>query len=49
MFSQLVKQMAEAEGITEQPKAEDQMMWVQRMSDICERAAETMLNELIYS
>ena len=32
MFSRLVKQMANAEGITEQLKAEDQMAWISRMN-----------------
>ena len=40
MFSQLVKQMAGTEGITETLKAADQMTWVQRMNNIRERAAE---------
>ena len=32
LFSRLVKQYAEKEGITEQLKATDQMKWVQKMS-----------------
>lgn len=32
MFSRLVKQMAEHEGVTEKLKAEDQMVWVDRMN-----------------
>lgn len=31
MFSRLVKQMAEREGVTEQLKADDQMEWGARM------------------
>ena len=34
LFSRLVKEHAEKEGITEQLKATDQMKWVQKMSRI---------------
>ena len=34
----LVKQMAEQEGVTEHLKEENQMLWVQRMNNIRERA-----------
>ena len=49
MFNQLVKQMAEAEGITEQLKAENQMLWVQKMNNIRNRATEVVNAELIYA
>lgn len=48
MFSQLVKQMAEQEGITENLKAENQMEWVNWMSNIRNRAEEFIYNECIY-
>ena len=32
MFFRLVNQLAEKEGVTEQLKAENQMLWVKRMS-----------------
>ena len=48
MFSQLVKQLADTEGVTEQPKAEYQMEWVGRMNNIRNRAAETVNAELIF-
>ncbi len=48
MFSQLVKQLAESEGITEQLKAENQMLWVQSMNNITNSAKEIVLKELIY-
>ena len=38
MFSQLVKQMAESEGVSEQLKADNQMEWVGRMNNIRSRA-----------
>ena len=49
MFSRLVKQMAEREGITEKLKAENQMMWVGKMNAIREAATEIVNNDLIYS
>ena len=49
MFSLLVKQMAERDGVTEQLKAENQMAWVGRMNNIRSRAAEIVNNNLIYN
>ena len=49
MFSQLVKQFSDAEGVTEGLKAENQMLWVQRMNNIRSRAAEIVCAELIYA
>lgn len=49
MFSRLVKQMAEREGVTEQLKADDQMEWVARMNNIRSRATEIVNNEIIYN
>lgn len=49
MFYRLVEQMADREGITEQFKAQDQMLWVQRMNNIRDRAMEVVNNELIYA
>ena len=48
MFSRLVKQMAEAKGVTEQLKADNQMEWVCRMNNIRNRAMEIVNAELIY-
>ena len=48
MFLRLVKQMAEAEGVTEQLKADNQMEWVGRMNNIRNRAMEIVNSELIY-
>lgn len=44
----LTEQMAEREGVTEQLKAQDQMQWVQRMNNICDRATEIVNHDLIY-
>lgn len=49
MFSQLVKQLAEKENVTEKLKAENQMLWVQRMNNIRNRAREILDKELIYT
>ena len=49
MFFRLVKQLAEQEDITEQLKAENQMLWVQRMNNIRNRATEIVNAELIYT
>ena len=49
MFFRLVKQLAEKEGVTEQLKAGNQMLWVRKMNNICNRATEIVNAELIYS
>lgn len=48
MFSRLVKQLAEKENITEKLKAENQMLWVQKMNNIRSRAMEVVNADLIY-
>ena len=48
LFSQLVSQMAAAEGVTETLKASDQMEWVRRMNSIQNRVGEIVESELIY-
>ena len=49
MFTQLTKQMAAAEGITEKLKASDQLEWVCRTNNIRNRAREIVDSELIYN
>ena len=49
MFSRMVNQIAEAEGITEKLKADDMMSWVGRMNSIRDRAAEIVNAELIFA
>jgi hypothetical protein len=44
----IIRQMAEAEGVTESMKAENQMLWVQSMNSIRSRAEEIIKAELIY-
>ena len=48
MFSRLVKQLSEKEGVTETLKAENQMLWVQKMNNLRNTAKEIVSNELIY-
>ena len=49
MFSRLVKELTEKEGITEMLKAENQMLWVQRMNAVREQAMEIVNNYWIYA
>ena len=49
MYSRLIKQMAEREGVTEQLKANNQMAWVGRMNNIQNRVIEIIYNEMIYT
>ena len=49
MFSRLVKQLAEKEGVTEAIKAENQLLWVQRMNSIRNDAMEIVSSDLIYT
>ncbi len=49
LFLRLIKQMADAEGITETLKANDQMEWVGRMNSCRDRASETVYHQVIYT
>ena len=49
MFSRLVKDLAEKENVTEKLKAENQMLWVQKMNNIRNRATEIVNAEMIYT
>lgn len=49
MLELLVKQMAQAQGITKQLKAEDQMAWVGAMNNIRSAADETVLRDIVNS
>ena len=48
MLCRLVKKMATKEKVTEQLKAENQMLWVQLMNNIHNRAMEVVNSEIIY-
>ena len=49
MEQQLISQLAQQEGVTEQLKAENQMDWVAQMNNIRNQADEIVLNDLIYA
>ena len=49
MFNILIKQFKQADGVTEQLKAENQMEWVARMNNIRQRATEIVNEELIFN
>lgn len=48
-FDLLIEQMAKQEGVTEQLKVQDQMLWVRRMNNIRARAEEIVREEIIFS
>ena len=47
-FNRLVKQIAEREGVTDKLKEDNQMEWVARMNNICNRATEIVNHDMIY-
>ncbi len=48
-IEQLIRQMKEAEGVTEEMKVRDQLAWVGAMNNIRARAEEVVLQELVYA
>lgn len=49
MYDTLVKQLAKQEGVTEKLKTENQMLWVQQMNNITNRAREIVSKEIIFT
>ena len=49
MYNRLVQQLAKQEGITEQLKSKNTMLWVRCMNNIRNRAIEIVNKEIIYS
>lgn len=49
IYETLVKQISEQECVTEQLKADNQMLWVQQMNNIANRAREIVNAEIIYT
>lgn len=47
-LARIIRQMQEAEGVTEALKAADQLEWVRRMNSIRNRAEEIIKTELIF-
>ena len=48
-MNQMIQAMVKAEGITEVLKAQNQLLWVQRMNLLHDCAEETVMNELVYA
>ena len=48
LFNETVKSLAEKENVTEELKAKNPMMWVQKMNNIRNRATEIVNGEVIY-
>jgi len=48
-MEQMIREMAVAEGITEELKAKEQMTWVRKMNSLHASAEEIVLNELVYA
>ena len=48
MYDLLIEQMKEREGVTKQLKEENQLLWVQRMNNIQNRAKEIVIAKFIY-
>lgn len=49
MMFRLIEQMADKEGVTEQLKAENSMLWVGRMNEMQARAREIVNMKIIYT
>ena len=49
MKAVLIKQMSECEGINEILKERNQLKWVRKMNNICNRAEEIINNEIIFN
>ena len=49
MMERLVGQMAKKEGVTEQLKSDDWLLWLQKINGIRNRAEEVVLHDLVYS
>ena len=47
-FIQLTDELAKVQGITETLKAENMLLWIQRMNAVREQADEIVLQELVY-
>ncbi|MGN0524094.1 MAG: TnpV protein [Eubacterium sp.] len=47
-YDLLIKQLAESQGVTEQLKAVNQMLWVQKMNNIANQAKEIIYDRIVY-
>ena len=49
LFSEIVKSLAEKENVTEELKAKNVMLWVQKMNNIRNRATEIVNDQIIFN
>ena len=49
MENDLIRQMAQDQGVTEQLKAQDQLSWVRKMNNIRQAAREIVMDKVIYT
>ncbi|WP_407385338.1 TnpV protein [Ruminococcus sp.] len=49
MENNIIRRMAQQQGVTEQLKAQNQLLWVGLMNNILQSARETVMNEVIYT
>ena len=49
LFSRLVREYAERQGVTERLKEENQLLWVKKMNNIRACVREVVESEIIYS
>ena len=49
LFDEIVKLLAEKENVTEELKSENAMLWVQKMNNIRNQAAEIVNNQIIFN
>lgn len=49
MFSRLVKEYTDRQGVTEQLKAENQLLWIQKINNIQSCVREVVNSEMIYN
>ena len=49
MFSRLVKEYADRQGVTEQLKTENQLLWIQKINNIQSCVREVVNSEMIYN
>ena len=49
LFEQTIKSLAEQEQVTEKLKAENMMLWVQKMNNIRNRATEIVTSQIIFN
>jgi len=49
IYDQLVQQLKDRQGITEQLKSDDMMAWVQAMNNVTNQVREIVNNEVLYT